>query len=109
MKPYSASADYLERCGIDPTKFISWREFVQAANLDDNFNILVPLYIGAQRNASERTGHTFGENPLLDMLALGTSKEAAESTADMALDVYGHRTPAAWAERLIMDAVWGME
>ncbi len=88
MKPYSASADYLERCGIDPTKFI---------------------YIGAQRNVSERTGHTFGDNPLLDMLALGTSKEAAESTANMALDVYGHRTPAAWAERLIMDAVWGLE
>ncbi|EFJ40031.1 hypothetical protein VOLCADRAFT_100217 [Volvox carteri f. nagariensis] len=108
-KPFLATADYLERCRIDPTKFIPWREHAQAADLDDDFNVLVPLYVRAQLKVSERGGFNFGENPVQDMLALGVTKEAAESAAHISLDVYGHRTPVAWAEMVIYDAVWGME
>ncbi|GIL50425.1 hypothetical protein Vafri_6531 [Volvox africanus] len=109
MKPFSATADYLERCRIDPTKFIPWREHAKKADLDDDFNMLVPLYVRAQLKVSERGGFNFGENPVQDMLALGVTKEAAESAAHISPDAYGHRTPVAWAEMVIYDAVWGMK
>ncbi len=107
MTPYSATSDDLKRCGIDPDKFISWRQHAKAAALDNDFNVLVPLYVRAQEKHSHE--FEFGENPVQDMITLGATREAAARAAHISLEWYGHRTPISWAEMLMKELVWGME